>query len=438
MDPTSRPTGKAKPKKAPPAQKAKSKRAKRRVNGRTKNDFLFTGRGTNFRLEQVVAPVSTAAFFRTYWEKKPLVVNRKNSNYYHELLTLADVDQVITSFNLPHPEIELVDAKERINRSQYTRGNNRIDVAKLYDLFADGATVILPHLHLRLPSLAAFCRGMEYDFSMPYQTNIYLTPANAQGFKTHYDTHDVFVLQIAGTKSWRIYDTPLSLPHRGQQFSSEEVKAGDVTQIFKLKPGDMVYLPRGTMHDADSHTGTSLHITVGALAYTWTDFLLEAVSAASIEDPDFRRSLPVGYARPGYRRAKAKEEFRTLVRKFSRSADFERVLDQFADRIAATRQPVLSGQMTQVEGLAKLTVKSVVGRRPALIYKAAREGDRFVVSVFGKEIAFPNFVAPAVRHALKTNRYRIGDLPGDLDDDGKVTLIARMIREGLLMAAPDR
>ena len=420
--------------KARPATARKTAGA-RRTNGKLSGSFLMRGDGADFSLEQVIHPVTPANFFRTYWEKKPLVVNRRNPKYYHELLTLDDIDRVITSMNLPFPEIELTSAKERIDSSEYIRGNNRIDVARLYDLFCEGATVILPHLHIRLPSLAAFCRAMEQEFSMPYQTNIYLTPASSQGFRSHYDTHDVFVLQIAGTKTWRIYDTPVELPHRGQRFEVDDVPIGEVTQTFKLRPGDMVYIPRGITHDADAQKGTSLHITTGALAYTWTDLLLEAVSAASLKQADFRHSLPVGFARAGYRRNKAKQEFKTLIRKFSRTADFDEAMDLFADRMTASRTPLLRGQMSQVESLGGLTVKTVAGPRPALIYKTFKEKDKVVISVFGKEIAFPNYVASAVRYALSTPRYKIGNLPGTLDDEGKITLVGRLVREGLVMVA---
>lgn len=434
-------TNKTKRKSGPAAAVKKSTKAngtaarRRKVSGRARG-FLPL-QGADFGLAQVIHPITPAAFFRTYWEKKPLVINRRNSKYYHELLTLDDIDRVITSMNLPFPEIELTNAnaKKRIEHGSYTRKNNSIDVAKLYDLFAEGATVILPHLHIRLPSLAAFCRAMEQEFSMPYQTNIYLTPANAQGFRSHYDSHDVFVLQIAGTKNWRIYDTPIKLPHRGQGFVPDEVPIGEVTQEFKLKAGDMVYIPRGVTHDADAQSDTSLHITTGALAYTWTDLLLEAVSAASLNNVDFRRSLPVGFARAGYRRNQAKEEFKDLVHKFARSANFEAALDQFAARMTASRVPLLRGQMSQVENLGELTVHTVASPRPALIYKHFKDKDQFVISVFDKEIAFPDFTGDAIRYALTADRYQIGDLPGDLNDDAKVTLIGRLVREGLVMTA---
>jgi hypothetical protein len=63
-----------------------------------------------------------------------------------------------------------------------------------------GATIILPQLHFRVPALATLCRLLERRFSQRFQADIYLTPPGAQGFGTHYDNHDVFILQVAGSK----------------------------------------------------------------------------------------------------------------------------------------------------------------------------------------------------------------------------------------------
>ena len=54
------------------------------------------------------------------------------------------------------------------------------------------------------PKLAALCRAMEKAFSSHFQANVYLSPPNAQGFGTHFDSHDVFVLQVAGSKIWTL------------------------------------------------------------------------------------------------------------------------------------------------------------------------------------------------------------------------------------------
>jgi len=45
-------------------------------------------------------------------------------------------------------------------------------------------------------------------------------PPSAQGAKPHYDTCDVFVLQVVGSKEWTIYGTPVKLSLPGQEFDA--------------------------------------------------------------------------------------------------------------------------------------------------------------------------------------------------------------------------
>jgi ribosomal protein L16 Arg81 hydroxylase len=143
------------------------------------------------------------------------------------------------------------------------------------------------------------CRQLEADFSCPVQTNIYLTPPNAQGFQTHYDNHDVLVLQVEGRKRWRLYDAPVGTPYRGERFTPGRFAETEPREELVLEPGDVLYVPRGLMHDAvnEGDDQASLHITTGLLAKTWADFLLEAVSEAALRTPALRRALPPGYAR---------------------------------------------------------------------------------------------------------------------------------------------
>ena len=388
---------------------------------------------SEFSLQRVIDPVTPEEFFREYWEAKPLVVTRGQPDNFESLLSLNEIDRVITTLNLPFPDIDVVNAEEAVERDQYTVRGNVIDVAKLYQLFVDGSTIILQQLHKRVPSLTAFCRAMEQDFNVPFQTNIYLTPGNAQGFRTHYDTHDVFVLQITGSKHWKIYEMPVALPFRGQPFDSSLHEPGATTLEFDLHAGDTVYIPRGIMHDARSRDEVSLHITVGILAYTWTDLLLEALSAVSLRDPAFRKTLPVGFARAEFDRAQAQETFHELLQRFVADADLDVALDHFADELVSARPPLLRGQMAQITSLDKLTIDSVAGVRPGLVCRFQEDGESIRVGCYGKEISLPIHASEAVRFALRNLRFAVRDLPGGLDDAGKLVLLRRLLREGLVM-----
>ena len=383
-------------------------------------------------LQWILDPVSRDEFFKAYWESRPLVVARDAPGYFDPLLSLDEIDRVITTLNLSHPDVQLVSSAEDIRAQQYTYRSGMVDVAKLYQYFADGATIILPQLHTRVPALAGFCRALEREFSSRFQTNIYMTPGNAQGFRPHYDTHDVFVLQIAGSKNWQIFETPVELPLKGQHFDSSVHPLGEVTQSFTLNPGDLLYIPRGLVHDATSNDEISLHITTGVMANSWTDLMLDALSAVALKDPAFRKALPPGFAQEGFDRAGARTAFASLIERFAASADLDEVLDHFVDDLVSSRHPMLHGQMGQLARLENLTVKSTAGARPGLIYRLSESPQTVRIECYGKEIGLPAHAAKAVRFALESERFKVGDLPGELDDEGKLVLIRRLVREGLI------
>ncbi len=385
-------------------------------------------------LEWLIDPVAKDVFFEEYWEKRPLVVKRQQANYFGSLLSLDEVDRVITTLDRRYPDITLKNARRPVHDADYAGAGGKIDAAKVYQLFGEGSTVTLAYLDTVVPALTLFCRRLESEFSCPFQTNIYMTPAGAQGAKPHYDTHDVFVLQVAGSKKWTIYGTPVELPLPGQDFDASVHELGAPTLEFELEAGDLAYIPRGVAHDAHSTEVVSLHITAGVLRYTWADLLLEFVAAASLTDPAFRKALPPGFARPDFDRAPARETLLSLLRQAATTSNFEGALDRFVDEFIAVCPPLLNGQMAQMTALDRLAVDSVVGARAGVNYRWQTSGEAVSIECYRRKIRFPRQAGEAVRFALSHATFAVRDLPGDLDDAGKVTLVRRLIREGLVLA----
>jgi lysine-specific demethylase/histidyl-hydroxylase NO66 len=77
-----------------------------------------------------------------------------------------------------------------------------------------------------------------------------LTPSGSQGFAPHYDDIEAFVLQLEGRKHWKLYK-PRSegevLPrYSSSNFNEDEI--GSPVLDVVLEPGDMLYFPRGFIH----------------------------------------------------------------------------------------------------------------------------------------------------------------------------------------------
>ena len=372
-------------------------------------------------------------FFREFWEKQQLVVKRERRDYFDALLSLDEVDRVLTTLDLRYPNITLKNANRDVTADDYTVGGDSLDVAKVYQLFQDGATIALAYLDTVIPALTAFCRRLENEFSFPFQTNVYLTPARAQGAKPHYDTHDVFVLQVLGSKHWTIYGTPLELPLTNQDFDSSVQARGAPTLEFDLSAGDTAYIPRGVVHDAHSSEDVSLHITAGVLSYTWTDLLLEAVADAGLNESALRKTLPVGFARQGFDRVQARKTFRKLLQQVAAKSDFDAILDRFVDDLISKCAPPLRGQMAQMEIVGRLGVNSVVGARTGVVCRQRTGPESTSVECYGRKVTFPPQATEAVGFALGHSSFAVRELPGDLDDEGKLVVVRRLIREGLVM-----
>ena len=210
---------------------------------------------------------------QTFCEKiwgRSIHVHRRRERELSDLLSLGDVDTLVTSSGLRTPTVRLAQDGAVLPSSRYTRTSRiggvavtgLVDGRKVLDLFAAGATVILQGLHRYWPPLARLVAELEDALGHPCQANAYLTPAGAQGFAQHCDTHDVFVLQTYGDKQWEVEDD-----------------AGP-RQVL-MEPGMCMYLPTGTPHSARAQTDASLHVTVGINRILWSDLLTRAVRCNS-------------------------------------------------------------------------------------------------------------------------------------------------------------
>lgn len=386
-----------------------------------------------------IAPVTRDTFFNESYERKHLIIKRNDPDYYRALVCVDDIDHAVTTMGLSVPEVQVVKANASITPGNYAYDSGFIDAVRVNQLFADGATIIMSNLQERVPSLARFCRALENVFSSRIQTNIYLTPAHSQGFRAHYDNHDVLVQQVEGTKEWRIYDHPVQLPLNTQAFDPHDVPIGQETDRFILEPGDMVYVPRGLTHDAVATDQTSLHITTGLMTRTWADLMTEAVVAVAHRDPAFRASLPAGHANGDFDMTSMQAIFDDLLARLKDQASVTELIEGIRAEFIANRVPRVPGQMRQLARLAELTPASDVGAQPQLIYQLHQrtdpKGDEAIqISCQGAEIILPAHTRPAVEVCLKEPRFKVRDLPGDLDDAGKLVLVKRLVREGMMVS----
>src|SRR5262249_51398214 len=129
-------------------------------------------------------------FFARIYERDPLVVAHNAPAHFQGLLSIDDVDRIVSGADLREGQLDLANAARRPDRKDYVDTAGYIDRGAVADFYRGGSTIILQQAHQIEPRLGRLCRALEYTFCAHMQTNLYLTPPNAQGFPTHYDNHD--------------------------------------------------------------------------------------------------------------------------------------------------------------------------------------------------------------------------------------------------------
>jgi hypothetical protein len=398
---------------------------------------------TDFDLAKLLRPVEPETFFRDTWEKGPLHVSRNDAGYYGGLFALADVDAVL-AFSRPR---FLADDFKAGDGGGHTFLQGLLpddesaatvlypDLAQVHAAFSRGKTISLTAMQHRWGPVAVLCRRLEEFFGSPVHTNLYLTPPGAQGFSAHFDTHEVFVLQIEGSKHWRFYGPARDLPLVDDWVPLEKERLGPPTLEAVLRPGDLLYLPRGHVHEAFTTDCTSLHLTVGVKPFRWIDLLRLVLDDVTARDVRFRQSLPPGWLGGGQASAlegPLRERLQALAEGFRAEESVERLAASFLGKMAT----LPGGHFAAPASAEAVGPDTVLERAPGVICRVVQGRDgRVSLRYPGGSLEGPPKIAAALRHIARTPRFAVRSLPDDVSTEGKLVLVRRLVRDRVLTIA---
>lgn len=171
----------------------------------------------------------------------------------------------------------------------------RADLAKVDVFLAMGASLVANGVEDVAPEIRALTSALADHFSARAGANIYCSFQNVQAFASHCDLHEVFALQCEGEKVWNIYQNRAGAPVEALEGPDAQAiidaSKGPILAKVRMRPGDVLYIPRGFYHDALAEGGASLHVTFSVTPLNGR-FLFRMLEEAAIADPDFRAYLP--------------------------------------------------------------------------------------------------------------------------------------------------
>jgi ribosomal protein L16 Arg81 hydroxylase len=329
----------------------------------------------------------------------------------------------------------------QVSVERYRTGQFPIETA--YAALSKGHSLVLNRLESTWYALAPLIEMLGELFGAQIGVNAYLTPAGSKTFPVHVDLHDAFILQVHGKKVWRLhqlkpqpvqrlrYQQDLEIPGLWGNLESSPLLAELV-----LRPGDLLYIPRGMPHSAIARDASSFHLTVSINNLYWLDLVKAAVEQACFEAPLLRRGLPPRFLSRPEILGEMRETFSTAMHEFQAKASFEKALQAVMRRTIRRQGYPRDGHMEQLLRLQEIAPDSLMERRPGILCMVECPAGHETCKILFASAAVqgPVRLRAAMEFIRDHDRFQVAELPG-LGSESKLVLVRRLVREGLLRLA---
>ncbi|MDJ0381717.1 cupin domain-containing protein [Streptomyces sp. G-G2] len=283
------------------------------------------------------------------------------------LFSWDDLNRIIATQRLEPPRLRLSADGEMVPLHRYAIPTtnrravtwSRIQPADFHARLKDGASLVLDAVEKIHPAVGAATEGLERFLGTSVQANVYASWTDREGFGLHWDDHDVVVVQVHGSKRWRLYGSTREAP-TFRDVEAPETPEGDPVADIVLAPGDVLYLPRGWWHAVTADQGTeSLHLTFGMVPHTGADLMLWVVD-------QLRSSLALRKDIPRFASLSEHSDFIAALRGelLNELAD-HRLVERWAESIDTTDLGHAIPSLPYVDGLParpEITVKLTAPR----------------------------------------------------------------------------
>jgi hypothetical protein len=376
----------------------------------------------------LVGSHKTKLFLNSYWEEK-IFVNRENAKAELPFST-KDLEKIFSHTRLTNADFRLTNVDQKVMPFQYCSEDGSIDIQKAFFFFNRGSTIVLKGIENYNLWLRELCYEIKADLGNVKRLfiNLYLTPENSQGFFHHYDTEDVFIVQIEGEKQWCLYDTPYPLPLEDKPFSTNNVKpSSEALKRILLKKGEVLYIPRGTIHEAKAQHKISCHLTISVIPFTWHDIITAHQGNLSDSNILFRKSIPARV------NLKVAYQYLSKLHKLDRNL-LSRVVETLNENYVNQAKNEF-----KIEGLLQnrnqLTMKSIINLNKRNYKGIHCFENNLVIEVAEIKISLPLEAKSIVDYILKKHKCKISEIPSKYSEEDTLFLIERLKRDAFITIA---
>ena len=306
--------------------------------------------------------------------------------------------------------------------------------ARIEEFHARNYSVRFPELRPLWPELDRLARALELMLHQPVTTSAFWSRAGMRA-PVHYDDHDLIVVQLLGEKRWYVANSS-DLPNTWRGIPPDTVELGSHTS-FDVHPGDVVYLPRGTLHSVSSDA-ESLHLSIGFTPLTLREALIAALDQLSDVDRTLRST--VGGRLASQLRGVGVERLTGAVldglerlRAACRTPGFlAAALQHRSSRVVARLAPLPAPPVPPALDLDSELIHTDV----AFCHLTASP-EKIDFSYPGGHLYIHRGAEQSLLYMVNTPRFRVRDVPGEIADEVRLSLAGKLVAIGFLKPASE-
>ena len=249
---------------------------------------------TRMTFADITAPLEPKRFFEQHWAREGVHL-RQEGRTFDDRFGWDAVNTILNAGDIAFPKIKVSRRDHPVPTEQFTAeagGQRLVDGRSVLNLLHEGASFGITGADSHWPPLRTVVDCFYDALLESVHTNVYCSPANTQGFQCHFDLHEVFVLQVAGEKHWRVFKPTTESPVSSWRADESPHATTDPYLDVVLRRGDVLYVPRGHWHYAIAQDSTSLHVTVGVTCRKGTAFL-DWLTGELLQQSTWRRNMPL-------------------------------------------------------------------------------------------------------------------------------------------------
>ncbi len=376
-------------------------------------------------LANLLQPYNLQEFLDNNWTTKAVVIPSEGKKNFAHLFSWEKINYILNFHQPKYPDIRLAIGGKVLDESA---NENLIKSCQ------SGATLIINEVHKLIPEIAHFAAAIKSDLGYGNQVNAYCSWPEKQGFDSHYDTHEVFILQVDGIKQWYVFEDTIKYPLKDQKSSSFPPPETEAYLSCTLHPGDVLYIPRGHWHYAVAAEEPSLHLTLGIHCKTGID-LLEWLVSELHEQSEWRKSLPLRTNEDSIH-----ANVNSLIAELHRYANSKNLGDEYNNYLDSLGKPVAKYSLPHQAGFNIFShgvqTKFRIPQFQRVIIHELSDGCGYKIVVAGKEVSLRGVTAKFMDNLFSTEFFTGEDVMDWLPDyDWEidvVPLLSQLVVDGII------